>query len=131
MIRPILLFLLSVTATGLLSGCTWSRVKVNNEEVFEKSKQVEVGKTRADELETILGSPPNSIITLGGGREVQAYNFGDSKTNGLTLIVVNIMKTNARLDSAYFFIDANGIVERVSVSNNSADVPWEWNAFEE
>ena len=126
-----ILLLLSLVAVGFASGCTWSRVKVNSEEVLEKSKQIEVGKTKADELETILGSPPNSIIPLGGEREVQVYNFGDSKTNGLTLIVVNITKTNVRLDSAYFFIDADGVVERVSVSNNSEDVPWEWNAFED
>jgi hypothetical protein len=112
-----------------LGACTFARAKINAEDVHEKVGNVQVGQTKAAELETIIGSPPNSIIPLPGGREVQIYNFGDSKTNGLTLILLNISKTNLRFDSAYFFIDATGVVERKSVSNYSKDVPWQWWAF--
>ena len=111
------------------AGCTFSRARINAEDMFEKAGHVEVGKTKGAELESIIGSPPNTIIPMQGGREVQIYNFGDSKTNGLTLIIINILKTNVRFDSAYFFIDANGVVERKSISNYSKDVPWQWWAF--
>jgi hypothetical protein len=97
--------------------------------MFEKSALVEVGKTKGADLESIIGSPPNTIIPMQGGREVQIYNFGDSKTSGLTLILLNISKSNVRFDSAYFFIDAQGVVERKSLSNYSKDVPWQWWAF--
>jgi hypothetical protein len=124
---PSLLALLSLLLC--LGACTFARAKINAEDMFEKSSLVEVGKTKAADLESIIGSPPNSIIPLQGGREVQIYNFGDSKTNGLTLILLNITKTNVRFDAAYFFVDANGIVERKSISNYSKDVPWQWWAF--
>ncbi len=121
------LALLGVTLC--LGACTFARAKINAEDIYEKVGSVQIGKTKAADLERIIGSPPNSIIPLQGGREVQIYNFGDSKTNGLTLIVLNISKTNLRFDSAYFFIDTNGVVERKSVSNYSSDVPWQWWAF--
>lgn len=114
-----------------LGACTFARNKINAEDIYEKVPLIEVGKTKASEIESIIGSPPNTIIPLQGGRELQVYNFGQSKTKGLTLIFINILKTNARFDSAYFFIDAQGVVERKSVSNYSEDVPWEWWAFGE
>lgn len=60
-----------------------------------------------------------------------AYNFGDTKAKGFSLIVINISKANVGLDSAYFFINDKGIVEQSSISSNSQDVPWEWWAFGE
>ena len=112
-----------------LGACTFARARINAEDMFKKAKQVEIGKTKAADLESIIDNPPNTIIPLQGGREVQIYNFGDSKTNGLTLILLNISKTNVRFDSAYFFVDPNGIVERKSISNYSESVPWQWWAF--
>lgn len=112
-----------------LTGCMWARQKVNIEDFHTKAEAVVEGKTKAGELEGIFGSSPNAIIPQKEGKKVYVYSFGDGKTNGLNLILVNIRKTNLGMDSGYFFIDQNGVVEEKIISSNSKDVPWQWWAF--
>lgn len=126
-----LLTLFLLTMMIAVSGCTWSRAKVNVEDFHERAARVKVGVTKAADLQGIFGSAPNSILPGKDGGSIYVYNFGDAKTNGLTLIIVNISKTNAGSDSAYFFVNAQGVVERASISTNSEDIPWEWWAFGE
>ncbi len=122
---------LLITSIAVLccAGCTWSRERVNAIDFHTKAATVVPGTTKSSELATILGTPPNATLDIKGGKEVYVYNFGDSKTKGLTLIFVNIMKTSRGEDSAYFVIDSTGVVEEWVVSTNSQDLPWEWWAF--
>ena len=77
----------------------------------------------------MLGSPPNNVIAVGGGRTVYLYAFGDSKTEGFNIILLEITKSNVGIDSAIFIADRNGVVQESYVSNNSRDLPWEFWAF--
>jgi uncharacterized protein YxeA len=122
--------LTAVMVAGMLAGgCAWSRTKINDENAYVKAQAVQPGKTTAAQLEAIMGSAPNTVMPMKGNRQVFIYNFGDSKTEAFNLLIVNFSKTNARLDSAYFVIGANNVVEHKSVSNNSRRVPWEWAPF--
>ena len=119
----------TVLAGLLAGGCAWSRTKINDENAYVKAQAVQPGRTTAAQLEAIMGSAPNTVMPMKGNRQVFIYNFGDSKTKACNLLIVNFSKTNARLDSAYFVIGENNVVEHKSVSNNSQQVPWEWAPF--
>ena len=116
---------------GAMTGCTFSRQRINTVNFHEKVQQVVEGQTTADELAATLGSPPQSVLYTDNGKRIYVYSFGDAKTAGLTLIVFNSLKTNMGLDGAMFLIDQNGVVEEFIVSNHSQDIPWEWWAFDE
>lgn len=117
---------------GLLaSGCTFNRTKTNLEDFHERIERVEVGVTTSEDLLDILGGPPTNIIDVAGDRRVWLYTFGDSKTSGLTLIVLNISKSNVGIDSAIFILDPDGVVEEARYSRNSEDLDWDWWAFGE
>ncbi len=127
--RCLAIGILTVTATLCGSGCAWNRVKINDPDAGVRADQVIPGKTKTADLVRIMGSEPNSVMPVKGDRQLYIYNFGDTKTKAFNLILIEIGKSNSRLDSAYFFIDPNGVVERKSVSRNSREVPWEWWAF--
>jgi hypothetical protein len=110
------------------SGCTWSRTRVNDPDFRTKAASVVPGKTTARELIQTLGTPIN-WVELPGGNHMYAYSYGDSKTEGLTLLVVNILKTNVGLDSAFFLLDDKDVVREKYIGTNSEDLPWEWWAF--
>ena len=126
---PVMLCGGMVVAGLLAGGCAWSRVEINDGQTYAKSRAVRPGKTTTAQLEAIMGSAPNTVMPVKDGRQLFIYNFGDSKTEEFNLILVRFAKTNARLDTAYFMIGKNGVVEHVSVSNNSQRVPWEWVPF--
>jgi hypothetical protein len=113
----------------LLGGCMFARQKINIENFHAKAENIIPGKTKANEMMEILGSPPNAVIDTPGGKKIFAYTFGDGKTKGFTLILFNVRKTNLGIDTAYFFVDQNNVVEEKIISTNSKDVPWEWWAF--
>lgn len=120
------------TATILLlvvSGCSWQRSRTNVSDLHLRIDRVEAGKTTTAQLFQLLGSPPNNIIALPGGKNVLLYTFGDSKTEAFDLLLVKFAKTNVGIDSALFITDANGVVEEVSVSTNSQDLEWEFWPF--
>ena len=93
-----------------------------------KAKLVKPGETKADDLEKIIGSSPNAVLPLKEGK-IHLYNFGDAKTNGLQLILVNFSKTNAGLDSALFFVNDEGTVTDKIISSNSEKLDWEFWPF--
>jgi hypothetical protein len=113
----------------VLSACHFSRVRVNVENFHDKAAGVEAGSTTSDQLVDMLGTQPNKIIDLEGDKQAYVYIFGDSKTKGLTLIIINILKTNTGIDTAVFVLDSNDVVEEVHISSNSEDLPWEWWAW--
>lgn len=121
---------LAVACVWLLTlGCTFSRTRTNVDDFYDRIDRVVVGKTTAEQLIDILGSPPNNIIDVAAGRRVLLYTFGDAKTSGLTLIVLNITKTNVGIDSAIFIVDPDNVVEEVRYSTNSQGLEWDWWAF--
>ncbi len=114
---------------AVLAGCSWSRTVVNDPSIREKAEAVVPGTTAAADLPGILGSEPLSFIEVGDGRRLLIWGYGESRTEGLNLVVVSFSKTNSGLDTAFFLVDAGGIVQRKWVGTNSRDLPWEWWAF--
>lgn len=110
-----------------LGGCTWNRQQINQADLQSRMADVVVGQTTAAELEQAIGTPTS--ITPIGRNQLYAYTFGDSKTEALTLLIINIGKTNTGLDTALFLIDENGVVQDSRIGKNSKDLPWEWWAF--
>jgi hypothetical protein len=114
----------------LAGGCSFARVRTNAEDFHERVKAVVPGVTRGEELRAILGSDPNASLDLWGGTGwILVYAFGDSKTAAFNLLLFNVSKTNVGIDSAYFIVDSDGVVQEMFVSDYSKDLPWEWWAF--
>jgi hypothetical protein len=102
---------------------------VNDPSIPERAEAVVPGTTTAEELPGILGSEPLSFLEVGDGRRLLIWGYGESKTEGLNLLIVSFSRTNSGLDTAYFLVDAKGTVSRKWVGTNSRDLPWEWWSF--
>jgi hypothetical protein len=111
-----------------LGACSFNRAQINQADLAKRVSGVVPGQTTVAELEAMAGGPPTSITPIGNKR-LYAYTFGDAKTAGLTLLILNISKTNSGIDTALFLIDENGVVESAGVGKNSEDLPWQWWAF--
>lgn len=113
----------------MAGGCAFNRAQVNQADLPQRVAGVVPGQTTIAEVEAMAGSTATSITPLGDGKSLYAYTYGDSKTAGLMLIILNISKTNAGFDTALFLVDQNGIVEWAGVGQNSKNLPWQWWAF--
>jgi hypothetical protein len=120
---------LALLALLALPGCLFSRAQLNAADLETRVSGVVPGKTSMAEVEEAIGGPATSITPVGGGKLLHVYSFGDTKTAGLSLIVLNISRTNSGIDTAFFVVNADGIVEEMSIGQNSKDLPWEWWAF--
>ena len=114
-----------------LSSCTFARLEINDAQIPERIGNLQLGQDTEDDLIKAIGTPPGQIILLPNNKRLLIYNYGQSKTMGLTLVILNIAKTNVAIDTAIFLIDENDMVEEHWVGDNSVDVPWEWWAFGE
>jgi hypothetical protein len=112
---------LTAVVVMALAGCSWGRQQINQADLETRVARVVPGQTTAAELEELAGGPPTSITPI-GQKQLYAYTFGDSKSEALTLLIINIGKTNTGLDTALFLIDENGIVESSRVGTNSKDL---------
>jgi len=112
-----------------LAGCGFNRANINHADLPTKVAGVVPGQTTLAELEQMAGGPATAITPVGDGKRLYTYTFGDSKTKGLYLIVLNISKTNTGIDTASFLVNQDDIVEAMQVGKNSEDLPWEWWAF--
>jgi hypothetical protein len=129
--RVIVTIAMCLVLAGILSGCTFARQKINIQGFHEKAESIIPGTTKADELDVILGSPPNAILPIANDNQIYLYSFGQGKTCGLNLILLQIQKTIIGFDTGYFLIDKDKIVKEKVVSTNSTDIPWRWWAFGE
>lgn len=105
-------------------GCIWNRARVNDAAVAERAAGIVPGETRAEELPGILGAAPSAVIPLRDGRMVYAFSYGDAKTEGVSLILVTLTKTNSSFSAVYVFVDGEGVVR--AVERSPAPAPrWE------
>ena len=112
-----------------IEGCLFHRAQLNVANLGERVADVVPGKTRIEELEHMIGGPATSITPLAGGNLLYAWTFGDTKTAGLTLILINVSRTNSGIDTALFVVDSDGVVQSQKVGQNSKDLSWQWWAF--
>lgn len=108
-------------------GCMWSRVKINDESLPTRLAKVGKGMSLEDVI-TLARCQPSAILPSKEGR-ILIYNTGDTKTEGLMLILVNVMKTNMSLNSTYFFLDSEDRVTRV-LRSGGQEPEWEFWAFD-
>lgn len=106
------------------SGCIWTRAKVNDAAVRERAAAIQIGKTRAEQLPTLLGVVPSAVIPLKDGRQVLVFAYGDAKTEGLSLVVVTFTKTNSAFSAVYVLVDAEGVVRQVQTAPRQ-EIAWE------
>ncbi|MBZ0253565.1 MAG: hypothetical protein K8I02_09525 [Candidatus Methylomirabilis sp.] len=122
--------LLLLAAALLCGACMVQRERLNVEDFHGKTAGVLPGKTTADELVAMVGSPPATITEITLGKKVYVYNFGDAKSVSLGVpLALLFTKTNRGVDTAIFVVDPNGVVEAVYASRNSADLEWEFWPF--
>jgi len=112
-----------------VGGCTFSRAQINAADLEQRVANVVPGKTHIEEVERMIGGPATSVTPVGSDHLLYAWTFGDSKTAGLTLILINIMKTNSGIDTALFLVDQGGVVEEAKIGQNHKEVGWQWWAF--
>lgn len=116
--------LLFALVTPLLGGCIWNRAKVNDAEVAARAAAIVPGKTHAEELPKLMGTVPSSVIPLKDGRTVYAFSYGDAKTEGFTLLLFTLSKTNSAFSAVYVFTDMKGVVRHVEASP-APETAWE------
>ena len=108
----------------LCSGCIWNRAKINDTAVAVRAASVRPGVTRAEDLPTLLGAVPSAVIPMRDGRTLYTFAYGDAKTEGLSLLLLTMTKTNSCFSAVYVMTDANGVVERVQCPPKE-ELPWE------
>ncbi len=113
-----------------LSGCIWNRTKVNDAAVRERAQGVTIGVTHASELPRLMGTTPSSVIPLRDGRMVHVFSYGDAKTEGLSLLIITLTKTNSYFTAVYVLTDTKGIVRGVHTSPEQ-ELDWEMWPFGE
>jgi hypothetical protein len=128
MIRALVVAIMLGSLVAVVSGCGFNRHQINQADLPNRVAGVVPGQTTLAELEAMAGGPATSITPIGDKR-LYTYTFGDAKTKGLYLILLNISKTNSAIDTASFLVNENNIVEWMQVGNNTKDLPWEWWAF--
>lgn len=123
------LFLALLVACLPLGACTFARSEVNDKDFPSLAREVHPGVTTQEELLRRVGTPPSQVILMPAGNRLLIYSYGQSKTKGLTLILFNVTKTNAAVDTAIFLVGKDGVIQEMWVGNNSDKVEWEWWAF--
>lgn len=113
----------------LLGGCIWNRTRVNDPTIRDRAAAVVPGKTTAAELSRILGAMPGATVPLSDGRTLCSFGYGDAKTEGLSLLIVTLTRTNSYFSAIYAVIGADGIVESIHTSPKEEDLPWEFWPF--
>ncbi len=116
--------LLIALALLSLNGCIWNRTKINDAAVRDRARTIVLGKTHAEQLPKIMGIAPSSMIPLRDGRTVYVFAYGDAKTEGLSLLLVTLTKTNSIFTAVYVVTDAKGIVRNIYRSPE-LDAEWE------
>lgn len=109
-----------------LSGCLIDRSTVNEPIESQLVAQLQPGKTTASEAVDLLGAP-SEVVQL-GRRSAYRFQFENTKSAALFLIVVNLMSSDSRADRVWLFFDENDVLTHVGSTFESKDtrytLPW-------
>ena len=110
--------ILKVGVTGLLvlcGGCMWGRMQVNDPSIAERAKEIRVGVTKGAEVPAILGAQPMMRMP-GKDTKMMGFNYADTKSHGLMLILFNFTRSGTVADTLYVESDARtDVVTRVYI----------------
>jgi len=121
-------FLLSLVGLFLLSGCMWSRMRVNDPTVADRAKAIKPGVTRAEEIADIIGAQPTMRVP-GKDYLLFGYTYGDTKNNGLMLLAFNFMRSTTVTDTLYIAVDERtGLVAAVHYPKHH-EIEWRFWPF--
>ena len=105
--------LFSYSVIALLSGCIWSRARINDPAIVERAKAIRPGVTKTVDLPSILKAQPTRERTDGKSVTYE-YSYSDAKSETFTLILVTFSRTEDVTETLYVEADkATGLVTRV------------------
>ena len=97
----------------LLSGCMWSRMRLNDPDVLNRAQLIRPGVTTVAQLPTILGAQPTRM-RRSGDVVTYEYSYSDAKTKMFSLILVTFSRTENVTETLYVEADAKtGVVMNV------------------
>ena len=109
-----------------LSGCLIDRSTVNEPIEAQLVDQLQPGKTTASEAVALLGAP-TEVVQL-GRRSAYRFQFENTKSAALFLIVVNLMSSDSRADRVWLFFGEDDVLTHVASTFESKDaryaLPW-------
>jgi hypothetical protein len=115
-----------VPLLAALSGCLIDRSTVNEPIEAGLVAQLQPGHTTASEAVNLLGAPAE-VVQL-GRRSAYRYQFENSKSAALFLIVVNLMSSDSRADRVWLFFGEDDVLTHVGSTFESKDaryaLPW-------
>ena len=122
--------LAAVLIAVLMSGCMWSRARINDPAILDRAKAIRPGVTKSEELPAILKAQPTrkrpegSLVTY-------EYSYSDTKSKTFTLILVTFSRTEDVTETLYVETDAaTGVVTRVPKLVHH-EPEWRWWPFGE
>ena len=121
---------LAVLLAVLMSGCMWSRARINDPAILDRARAIRPGVTKADELPAILKAQPTRKRPE-GGLVTYEYSYSDTKSKTFTLILVTFSRTEDVTETLYVETDAaTGVVTRVPKLVHH-EPEWRWWPFGE
>ncbi len=119
---------LVVTSALMLSGCLWGRMRMNDPSITERARLIRVGRTTGAQLADILKAEPTMRLP-GKDATLYGYTYGDTKTHGLMLVIVNFTRATAVTDTLYVEVDPKtDLVRKVHVPPKR-EIEWEYWPF--
>ncbi|MHC4847540.1 MAG: hypothetical protein ACYTEG_03710 [Planctomycetota bacterium] len=110
----------------LLTGCFLGKFSENEPFDEDLLKEFESGKTTAGDVTRVLG-PPLRVVPL-DVRSAYLYEFSESKSAGLILLLVNFVNSDQRYDRIWFFFDSRDVLThygtRLSSHRSRFAMPW-------
>ena len=126
-IRFGLLSLIAILVVLGSTGCLFAREQLNVPDFEGRVANIVPGRSTLQDLEALVGHPTS--ITPIADKRLLVYVFSDSKTVTFNLIVFGSSKTNVGFDTALFLVNEQDVIEQVSITENSQDLPWQFWAF--
>jgi hypothetical protein len=110
----------------LLSGCFLGRFSENEPINEDLLRDFEPGKTTAGDVTKLLG-PPIQVVEI-DVRSAYLYEFSESKSSGLILLLVNFVNSDQRFDRIWFFFDSRDVLThygtKLSSHRSRFAMPW-------
>ena len=123
-------FVVGALALLMLQGCMWGRMQINDPKIVDRVKLIRPGVTRTADLASILGAQPTMRMP-GKERVLLGYTYGDTKSNGLVLILFNFSRSTTVTDTLYIEADAKtGLVTAVYPPKKH-DIEWRFWPFDD
>lgn len=110
----------------LLPACVASRFTDNEPFDPDVIEGFVPGSTTAADVTNVLG-PPVRVVEL-DVRSAYLYEFSNSKTTGLVLLLVNFVNSDARFDRVWLFFDSRDVLthtgSQLSAHRARFAMPW-------